>query len=246
MLLAIVIPTYNEASNLTNLAHALWSLPLPPTRLIIVDDASPDGTGAIADDLARSHPDRLEVIHRPGKLGLGTAYVQGFSHALARGATLVAQMDADFSHSPTYLPDMVAATRDYDVVVGSRYVPGGALDERWERGRVWLSAWANVYARTILGIRVRDATAGFKVWRRETLLGMNLSRMTSNGYVFQVEMAYVAQKLGYQTLEMPIYFEDRRIGQSKMSIPVKFEAAWRVWKVGWTHRHLTPRHRQTG
>lgn len=246
MLLAIVIPTYNEASNLANLAHALWNLPLPHTRLIIVDDASPDGTGAIADDLARSHPDRLEVIHRPGKLGLGTAYVQGFNHALAQGATRVVQMDADFSHSPTYLPDMVAATRDYDVVVGSRYVPGGALDERWERGRVWLSAWANFYARAILGIRVRDATAGFKVWRRETLLGMDLRRITSNGYVFQVEMAFVAQKLGYRALEMPIYFEDRRIGQSKMSIPVKFEAAWRVWKVGWTHRHLTPRQRHTG
>lgn len=245
MALTVVIPTYNEANNLTALAQALWALPLPDLRLLVVDDASPDGTGALANDLMRSHPNRLEVIHRSGKLGLGTAYVQGFKHALAHGATLVAQMDADFSHSPAYLPDMVAATCDHDVVVGSRYVPGGALDKRWERERVWLSAWANVYARAILGIRVRDATAGFKVWRRETLLGMNLSRITSNGYVFQVEMAYVAQKLGYRALEIPIYFEDRRIGQSKMSIPVKFEAAWRVWKVGWTHRHLTPRHRQT-
>lgn len=245
MTLVVVIPTYNEAKNLAGLTEALWSLALPvPLRVLVVDDASPDGTGALAETLAQRHPDRLQVIHRPGKLGLGTAYIQGFNYALTRGASLVAQMDADFSHSPAYLPAMVAAAQTYDVVVGSRYVPGGALDERWERGRVWLSAWANFYARAILGIQARDATAGFKVWRRETLLGMDLRRITSNGYIFQVEMAYVAQKLGYRALEMPIYFEDRRIGQSKMSVPVKFEAAWRVWQVGWKHRHLTPQHRR--
>jgi dolichol-phosphate mannosyltransferase len=153
-------------------------------------------------------------------------------------------MDADFSHSPDYLPDFIQDLRVCDVVVGSRYVPGGKLDEHWEYGRVWLSAWANWYARSLLRIHVRDATAGFKVWRAGTLRGIGLERIRSNGYVFQVEMAYVTERLGYHVLEKPIYFEDRRIGHSKMTIPVKFEAAWRVWEVGLRHRHLTPAHRR--
>jgi dolichol-phosphate mannosyltransferase len=132
----------------------------------------------------------------------------------------------------------------YDVVVGSRYVPDGKLDEHWEQGRVLLSAWANLYARTILGIKVKDATAGFKAWRRSTLLGLGLDRIQSNGYVFQVEMAYVAQQLGYRAVELPIYFEDRRIGKSKMTVPVKFEAAWRVWQVAARHRGLRPADRR--
>lgn len=236
----VVLPTYNEADNLKAMAESLWTLPLPSLEVLVVDDASPDGTGRVADELAAAQPARLSVIHRPGKLGLGTAYVQGFRHALQAGADVIIQMDADFSHSPNYLPEFISQLSDYDVIVGSRYVPEGKLDERWETGRVLLSAWANVYARSILGIRAKDATAGFKAWRRSTLLGIGLDRIHSNGYVFQVEMAYVTERLGYRVREVPIYFEDRRIGQSKMTIPVKFEAAWRVWEVGLRHRHLTP------
>jgi dolichol-phosphate mannosyltransferase len=236
----IVLPTYNEADNLEAMAQALWALPLPSLHLLVVDDASPDGTGQIADRLAAAHPGRLSVIHRAGLLGLGTAYIEGFHRALAGGADVIVQMDCDFSHSPSYLPGFIERLRDHDVVVGSRYVRGGRLDPRWGKGRVLLSAWANLYARALLGIRARDATAGFKVWRRATLLGLGLDRIRSNGYIFQVEMAYVTERLGYRVLEAPIFFEDRRVGQSKMTVPVKFEAAWRVWQVRERHRHLRP------
>jgi len=240
----VVLPTYNEADNLRAMVEALRSLPLPGLEVLVVDDASPDGTGRLADELAAAHPGHLSVLHRSGKLGLGTAYIQGFRHALQAGADILIQMDADFSHSPDYLPELISKLNDYDVVVGSRYVPQGKLDENWEKGRVLLSAWANGYARAILGIRAKDATAGFKAWRRNTLLGIGLDRIHSNGYVFQVEMAYATQRLGYRVLEFPIYFEDRRIGQSKMTIPVKFEAAWRVWEVGLRHHYLTPADRR--
>lgn len=240
MNVTIVLPTYNEASNLRLMVEALLPLPVAGLRLLIVDDASPDGTGNIADRLAEENPGRVGVIHRSGKLGLGTAYIAGFRRALETGADTIVQMDADFSHSPEYLPRFLEALAGADVVVGSRYVPGGSLDDHWETGRRWLSWWANGYARRILGIRAHDATAGFKVWRRETLLGLDLNRVSSNGYVFQVEMAYLAERLGYRVLELPIHFEDRRIGQSKMSIPVKVEAMWRVWQVWWRHHRLTP------
>jgi dolichol-phosphate mannosyltransferase len=241
----VVLPTYNEAPNLAAMVEALFAQPLPGLRVLVVDDASPDGTGRIADELAADHPGCLNVIHRRGKDGLGTAYCQGFRWALDASASSIVQMDCDVSHSPGYLPQMIGQLEYHDVVVGSRYVPSGKLDERWERGRVWLSAWANFYARAILGIQARDATAGFKAWRRETLLGLGLNRVNSNGYVFQVEMAYLAQRLGYRVLEVPIYFEDRRIGRSKMTIPVKFEAAWRVWEVRARHHRLTPTDRRT-
>lgn len=244
MNICVVLPTYNEADNLADMAAALLALPLPGLRVLVVDDASPDGTGQLADTLAAAHPARLGVIHRQGKAGLGTAYVAGFRRALADGAEVIGQMDCDFSHSPSYLPGFIARLADRDVVVGSRYVPDGKLDERWEKGRVALSVWANRYARAILGIRAHDATAGFKVWRRATLEGIGLDRIHSNGYVFQVEMAYVTQRLGYGVLEQPIYFEDRRIGQSKMTIPVKLEAAWRVWEVRLRHGRLTPAQRR--
>jgi dolichol-phosphate mannosyltransferase len=243
MSITVVLPTYNEAENLAAIAEALWALPLP-LNILVVDDASPDGTGQLAEALGAAHPGRLSVIHRAGKLGLGTAYIEGFRRALAGGAQTVIQMDADFSHSPSYLPEFVGLLGDYDVIVGSRYVPQGKLDEKWEPGRVLLSAWANFYARTLLGIRVRDATAGFKAWRAATLAGIGLERIHSNGYVFQVEMAYVAERLGYRILEKPIYFEDRRIGRSKMDTRTKLEAAWRVWQVRLRHQRLTPRDRR--
>ncbi len=240
----VVLPTYNEAANLATMVQALRDLSLPDLCILVVDDASPDGTGRIADELAAVHPNGMQVIHRRGKEGLGTAYCLGFRHALDAGAGRIVQMDCDFSHSPSFVPEMVRQLDTYDVVVGSRYVPHGRLDDRWGQGRVWLSAWANFYARAILGIHVHDATAGFKAWRRETLLGLGLDRVNSNGYIFQVEMSYLVQRLGYRVLEVPIYFEDRRIGQSKMTTRVKFEAAWRVWEVRARHHRLTPADRR--
>lgn len=234
----VVIPTYNEADNLPTMVGELLTLELPQVEILIVDDNSPDGTGEIADDLVKRHPDRMHVMHRAGKLGLGTAYVTGFAYALDRGADLVVQMDADFSHSPGDILRLVEAIKDYDVVVGSRYVSGGSLDERWSWWRYALSWWANsVYTRLILGVKVKDATAGFKCWRRATLEGIGLERVRSNGYVFQVEMAYLTEKLGYHFLELPIHFEDRRIGQSKMTVPVKIEAAVRTFQIRWRHRN---------
>jgi dolichol-phosphate mannosyltransferase len=235
--LMVVIPTYNEAENLPTMVGELLALDVPGLEVLVVDDNSPDGTGKVADDLAHRYPERVHVRHRAGKLGLGTAYVAGFRYALDRGADLIVQMDADFSHSPAYILKFLEVIDDYDVVVGSRYVSGGQLDERWGWWRYFLSWWANsVYTRLILGLRIKDATAGFKCWRRATLEGIGLERIRSNGYVFQVEMAYLTEKLGYRFLEVPIYFEDRRIGRSKMTVPVKLEAALRTWQIRWRHR----------
>jgi dolichol-phosphate mannosyltransferase len=234
----VVLPTYNEADNLPEMVRALRSLPLEDMHLLVVDDDSPDGTGAIADRLAEDPSLPVHVLHRTGKLGLGTAYIAGFRHALMQGARAIAQMDCDFSHNPKDLVRLVDALLQCDVAIGSRYTAGGQLDDRWEWGRRLLSRWGSFYSSALLGLTVRDTTAGFKVWRRETLLGMGLDRIQSNGYIFQVEMAYLAQRLGYQACEVPILFEDRRIGHSKMNMGVKLEAAWRVWQVGWLHRRL--------
>lgn len=235
----VVIPTYNEADNLPLMAAELWALDIANLEILIVDDDSPDGTGGVAEDLIKRRPGEIHAIHRKDKRGLGTAYIEGFNRALDLGADHIIQMDADFSHSPRYIPSMLEEIQSYDVVVGSRYVGGGELDQRWGVGRYLLSWWANsIYTRLILGTRIKDATAGFKCWRAGTLRGMGLERIHSNGYIFQVEMSYVAEKLGYKILEIPIYFEDRRTGESKMTTPVKFEAAWRVWEVWWRHRHL--------
>ncbi|RIK52683.1 MAG: polyprenol monophosphomannose synthase [Chloroflexi bacterium] len=245
--LTVVIPTYNEADNLPAMAAALFALPFPRLQLLIVDDNSPDGTGHIADELAATYNPaapagrpRLVVIHRAGKGGLGTAYVTGMQRALAGGADYVLQMDADFSHSPRYIPQMlnVMLATNADVVIGSRYVPGGTLDEGWGPGRRLMSWWANLYSRAILGLRIRDMTAGFKLWQREALLGIGLESIRSNGYSFQVEMAYLCERLGYRLVEIPIHFEDRRIGQSKLDVPVKLESAWRTWQIRWRYRHL--------
>jgi dolichol-phosphate mannosyltransferase len=235
----VVIPTYNEASNLPAIVGELWSLDIERLEILIVDDDSPDGTGQVADELMERYEGRFHVIHRKGKLGLGTAYLTGFQYALDQGADYIIQMDADFSHSPSYVPTMLEKCQEYDVVVGSRYVPGGQLDEKWSFWRHFLSWWANsVYSKVILNLEVHDATAGFKCWRRETLEAIDFDKIRSNGYVFQVEMAVVTERLGFKVCELPIYFEDRRIGHSKMTVPVKFEAAWRVWEIRWRHRNL--------
>ncbi len=238
----VVIPTYNEADNLPLITAELLTLDVPDLQLLVIDDDSPDGTGQIADELTQKrYPGRVHVIHRKGKLGLGTAYITGFTKAMDLGADYVIQIDADFSHSPSYIPQMLERIKDYDVVVGSRYVGGGELDERWSWWRWLLSWWANVvWARVILGVRTKDATAGFKCWRRTALQRIGLERITSNGYVFQVEMAYVSEKLNFRILEIPIYFEDRRIGQSKMTVPVKIEAALRVFEIRWRHHNVQP------
>ncbi len=235
----VVIPTYNEADNLPKMTEALFALPLDVLHLIVVDDNSPDGTGAVADALAEKYNGRFTVLHREGKQGLGTAYAAGFQIALDQGADVIVQMDADFSHSPEYVPQMVEKLTDYDVVVGSRYVAGGSVDDDWSWWRYALSWGANqMYSRVILGIKAQDATAGFKAFRRTVLEAIHLDEVISNGYVFQVEIAYLCQRLGFKVLELPIYFEDRRIGQSKMDVPVKVEAVWRVWQIRWRYRGL--------
>ncbi len=240
----VVIPTYNEAENLRAMTTALLALDLSGLEILVVDDESPDGTGQIAAHLAEERPDQVHVLHRNGQRGLGRAYVDGFRWALKHGAEAVVQMDCDFSHAPEDVPRLLKHLASHDVVIGSRYVEGGRTDENWEPGRVLLSRWANLYSRLILRSPIRDVTAGFKAWRRETLLGIDLHAIRSRGYVFQVEMAYVADRLGYRTLELPVYFEDRRIGKSKMTIPVKLEAALGVWQIWWRHHRLQPSDRQ--
>lgn len=238
----VVIPTYNEAENLPGLMAELVALAIPNLTIIIVDDNSPDGTGRIAKQLAERLPGTIQVCDRPEKQGLGRAYLYGFAQALALGADYIIQMDADFSHPPSVIKTMLALIKDYDVVVGSRYVPGGQLDERWSWWRRFLSWWANeVWSRGILGLQTRDITAGFKCWRRATLQGIGLERVRSNGYAFQVEMTYLTERLGYRIKEIPIYFEDRRIGKSKMSVPVKLQGALDVFRIRYRHRHLQRR-----
>jgi dolichol-phosphate mannosyltransferase len=244
------MPTYNEAANLPPMAAALFALGLPSLQLLVVDDNSPDGTGRVADELAASYNagadpawPRVRALHRPGKGGLGTAYVAGMTAALESGAEYVVQMDADFSHSPAHIPQMLGVLRALgaDVVVGSRYVPGGTLDAGWSWWRRFVSWWANIYSRLILGLRIRDMTAGFKLWSRRALLEIGLENVRSNGYSFQVEMAYLCERLGFRLIEIPIHFEDRRIGQSKLDMRVKLESAWRTWQVRWRYRHLRRR-----
>jgi dolichol-phosphate mannosyltransferase len=203
-----------------------------------VDDNSPDGTGRVAEALAERLPGTVTVRHRAAKEGLGRAYIDGFTHALALDADFIFQMDADFSHPLTAIPIMLDAIPDYDVIVGSRYVSGGQLDEHWSWWRRFLSWWANeVWSRRLLGLQTRDITAGFKCWRRATLLGIGLERVACNGYAFQVEMAYLTERLGYRVKEVPIYFEDRRIGKSKMSVSVKLQGAVDVIRIWFRHRH---------
>lgn len=241
MQLTVVIPTYNESENLPRLVSTLFSLPIHELKVLIVDDNSPDGTGEVAELLRESYPGRLSVLKRPGKLGLGSAYITGFRKVLDAKADAVAQMDADFSHPPEKLIELLGALSKFDVAMGSRYVPGGKLDEQWPLWRKGLSSFGNIYARMILQLPVRDATSGFRVWRRATLQGMPLERVQSNGYAFQIEMAYIATKLGYSFCELPFYFADRRWGTSKMSFSIQMEAARRVWQLLYEYRDLKPK-----
>jgi dolichol-phosphate mannosyltransferase len=237
MRITIILPTYNEAENLPKLVSALLSLPLD-LSVLVVDDHSPDGTGQIADQLSTLYPDKISVLHRPGKEGLRSAYMEGFQKALDMGAEVVVQMDADFSHDPAVLTEMARRIASCEVVIGSRYVDGGSLDERWPAWRKLLSAFGNFYARTILGFPLRDVTTGYRMWRREVLQSMPLDRIRSNGYIFLVEMIYVAYLMGHKISEVPIYFADRRWGKSKMSLKIQLEAALRIWDVWWHYRDM--------
>ena len=222
----VVIPTYNEAETIESIVGAVREHLPDPRGVLIVDDASPDGTGAIADRLAAEHDD-VEVLHRAAKRGLGPAYLAGFHDVLARGAARVVQMDADFSHDPADVPRLVEATRRADVAVGSRYVPGGEILD-WGARRKRISRWGSTYARIVLGLRVRDMTAGFKCWRRGALESIDLDSVGSEGYAFQVEMTYRAVRAGLDVVEIPITFRDRRVGESKMTGSIVTEAAFKV------------------
>lgn len=226
--LTVVLPTYNEAANLPVIAAELLALPLPGLRILVADDNSPDGTGAIADELAGQHgPDRLTVVHRPGKQGLGRAYVDGMTRAMAAGAEFVVQMDSDLSHAPKYLPQLLGTllSADADVVIGSRYVAGASVATEWSWRRKALSGFANAYVRALLRLGIRDVTAGFKIWRASALETIDVASIRSNGYSFQVEMNYRSVLAGLKIVELPIHFADRREGESKMSVRVQLESA---------------------
>jgi dolichol-phosphate mannosyltransferase len=225
----LVLPTYNEAENLESMVDAV----LPRLaesgveyHVLVVDDGSPDGTGRIADRLAQEHPE-VEVLHRASKSGLGPAYLEGFGHALAAGAEYLLEMDADFSHDPADLPRLIRGAADADLVIGSRYVAGGGV-ENWGLVRRALSRGGCLYARALLRIPVRDLTGGFKCFRREVLSTLDLSRVAADGYGFQIEMTYRTLKAGFRVREVPIVFHERRAGQSKMSATIALEALWKV------------------
>ncbi len=238
MKITFIVPTFNQVENLPKLVSTFFALPITDLHLVVVDDNSPDGTGQLADELCSQSHGRMDVIHRAGKMGLGTAYITGWKYAVERGADAVGQMDADFSHPLEKIVELAREVADCDVVIGSRYISGGRLDEQWPLWRKGLSAWGNFYARTILNMPMRDCTGGFRLWRREVICDLPLDRIRSNGYVFQVETAYVAHRLGHTFHEIPIYFADRRWGKSKMNFRIQLEAALRVWQLPPAYRDL--------
>ena len=238
---SIVVPTYNEAENLPILIETLLNLHIPELKILIVDDNSPDGTGEIAEELKEKNSERVSVIHREGKLGLGTAYITGFMFCLERGVDRIVQMDADFSHNPEKVSILLDRLNNYDMVLGSRYISGGSLDDDWAFWRKGLSSFGNFYARLILRMPILDVTGGFRAWKRETLEGIPLDRVKSQGYAFQVEMAYLTHLMGYSISEVPIYFAERVRGDSKMSLKIQIEAARRVWSILYEFRDLKKR-----
>jgi dolichol-phosphate mannosyltransferase len=224
----VIIPTYNERENLADIAAAV--LAYPGVHVLVVDDNSPDGTGQLADELAAQHPGRLHVLHRPGKQGLGRAYIAGFAYALERDYDLIFEMDADFSHDPRHLPQFFAAIQEADLVLGSRYVAGGGT-VNWSWLRKLISRGGSLYARAILGLPINDLTGGFKCFRRQVLEAIDLQSVAATGYAFQIELTYRAYQLGFRIVETPIVFVDRRVGQSKMSRKILFEAMGMVWRM---------------
>ena len=224
----VILPTYNERDNLPHIVGGI--LAHEGFRVLVVDDNSPDGTGQVADGLAAQYPGRVDVLHRTGKKGLGRSYVDGIRRAVASDAALIFQMDADFSHDPKYLPDMVAAAAHADIVIGSRYVQGISV-VNWPLGRIILSTFANKYVRAITRMHPRDCTSGFRCWRREALARIDMDRIFSDGYAFLVEMLYLAHRFGLRIAEVPIIYVERRAGQSKMSKTVMLESAFTPWRL---------------
>jgi dolichol-phosphate mannosyltransferase len=239
----VVLPTYNEADNLKPIVAAICRA-TDRCDVLVVDDNSPDGTGVLADELARANP-RVKVLHRVAKEGLGRAYLAGFDRALAGGYQFVIEMDADFSHDPAYLTPLLEAAQSADLVLGSRYVPGGGI-ENWGLMRKLVSRGGSFYARTILGAPVHDLTGGFKCFRRETLLALDLATVRSGGYSFQIELTYRALSLGLRVAEIPIVFVDRRVGDSKMSRQIFLEAVLMVWKLRFSRAGFLARARLRG
>lgn len=227
----VIIPTYNERENVARIIPAVLGQD-PSIDVLVVDDGSPDGTGGIADGIADANP-RVHVLHRSGKLGLGTAYVAGFRWALERNYELIFEMDADFSHSPDSIPLFLRAIETADLVLGSRYQNGQVNVVNWPMSRLFLSYFANIYARRVTGLQVFDATGGFKCFRRKVLESIKLSEIRSNGYAFQIEMTFRAWKKGFRIVEIPIVFVDRTEGSSKMSKKIVREAVWMVWRLRW-------------
>ncbi len=227
----IVIPTYNEKTNLPQILDEILKIKIP-FNILVVDDNSPDGTGQIADTYAKNNPERIHVLHRKGKLGLGSAYREGFKYALKWGADFIFEMDADFSHDPKYLPDFLEKMdeSDYGVVIGSRYVNGISV-VNWPISRLVLSLVASQYVRIITGLKISDTTAGFKCFKRKALEAIELDTVVSNGYSFQIEMNYRLHKAGFRIAEIPIIFVDRHSGTSKMSGHIIREALYVVWKL---------------
>jgi dolichol-phosphate mannosyltransferase len=224
----VVIPTYNERANLPVLVAGLMQH--PNVRVLVVDDQSPDGTGEVAESLAREFPGRVSVLHRTGKKGFGRSYIDGIQQALSEPVDVVCQMDADLSHDPRHLPDLIAATADADVVIGSRYVPGGAI-VNWPRRRRILSRVANIYIRAVTQLAARDCTSGYRCWRRSAMASLPLDRFISDGYSFLVEMLFVAARGGSRIREVPITFVERREGESKVSRAVLIESAITPWRL---------------
>lgn len=225
----VIIPTYNESKNLRQIVPQVLAQD-PRLEVLVVDDNSPDGTGAVAEELAGSEP-RVHVLHRQGKLGLGTAYLTGFRWALERDYDYVFEMDADFSHDPKHLPEFLKAIVNADLVLGSRYLEKRVTVVNWPMTRLLLSYAANVYARVVTGLKLFDATGGFKCFRRKVLETVKLDRVRSNGYAFQIEMSFRAWRRGFKIVEIPIVFVDRTEGQSKMSGAIVREAIWMVWRL---------------
>jgi dolichol-phosphate mannosyltransferase len=232
----LVLPTYNEAENIEALVEDALAMLPASAQILIVDDGSPDGTGAIAERLAGRH-DNVSVLHRQVKEGLGPAYIAGFRRALAGGAGLVLEMDSDFSHDPAYLPRLLEAARRADVVLGSRYVPGGGVSD-WGPLRKAISRGGSAYAKLILGVEVQDLTGGFKCFRREVLEAIDFDSVEARGYAFQVEMTYRAIRAGFRVVEVPIVFRDRKAGSSKMDRAIVAEAVWRVPRLRFGPRHV--------
>jgi dolichol-phosphate mannosyltransferase len=227
----VIVPTYNERGNVSKLIESVLAQDAR-IDMLIVDDGSPDGTGAVVDEICEREP-RVHIIHRPSKMGLGTAYLAGFRWALDEGYAYVFEMDADFSHDPAHLPTFLATIEGADLVLGSRYRQGKVTVVNWPMGRLLLSYFANIYARAVTGLPLYDSTGGFKCFRREVLESIDLNAVRSNGYAFQIEVSFRAWKRGFRIVEIPIVFTDRSEGESKMSRRIVREAVWMVWRLRW-------------